>query len=441
MLQKVYINMSWFKKSITVLLIALIAQIQSPYELIAFEESRAKAERYYIEQGIRYYDPLSKEGCASSGFNTFEGELPEKTLKFIDNFRVKEKVEKQLQYYKAAEEAENIPWQIMAAIHFREGGLKESVSMTNGQERRSYNYTNIDNITIYSDKTKDAIASAKHVKENAKSYYNVDISRDMSFADVANTFLAYNRGKMYINNGVTYEQSPYVMNYLTDSHIAMKWIKADVYYTPTKKVPGADPRKIGKPDLNVGAMAIYQYLGGSVNGEAGESSTDCSQNGVVGDKIFPLKGTQRSAVTTPGMFKNNTTDQAGHPYNAFDIFSDPKTPVIAWQKGRVVRIGRDKCPGRLVGIYNEESNTVASYLHLAFNEKVTTGDEVDLGQVIGEVGAKRNACYTPPHLHFDVTSGKKRPGCKREACPPQNKAKFIDVGPDLYTLFNALPSS
>lgn len=172
----------------------------------------------------------------------------------------------------------------------------------------------------------------------------------------------------------------------------------------------------------------------------GVVSTTCVPSGsaaIVGEYAFPLI-TTKSAIHNRGMFANNTADQGGHPYIAYDILVDPGTPVAAFLSGTVTKISEDKCPGRLISVFNRESNLTISYLHLSFSGHVDLGEEVVVGQPLGVVGSAANGCGIP-HLHIDAARGDTRPRCARENCPPQNQALFVDIGPELYETYQVLP--
>ncbi len=195
-------------------------------------------------------------------------------------------------------------------------------------------------------------------------------------------------------------------------------------------IPNLDQRKANAQ------TALSNYSAGTVSVAA--SSFCGGSAAIVGDKAFPLV-VNKSGIEGNGIFSNGTTDKAGHPYTAYDILVPEGTPVVAFTSGTVTHLGEDKCPGRLVGIYNETSSAVVSYLHLDFNNlAIGEGDVVAVGSPIGLVGPASAGCGVE-HLHIDAAQGTTRPGCKRENCPAENASKFIDIGPDLFTTFQALP--
>jgi len=191
------------------------------------------------------------------------------------------------------------------------------------------------------------------------------------------------------------------------------------------------------------AYENYQKLAGTTeptnNEDTDPATTDCTQAGIVGDVAFPLLGSKK-VVKNPSMFKNGTASRGGHPYIAFDILANTGTPVIAFMSGVVTRMSHDKCGGRLIGVYNKESGIVISYLHTAPEPGIKEGAQIKLAQQIATVGNKTIGCGTP-HLHIDGFRGKMRAACKREGCSPENAAKFVDIGPQLYKTFQELPDN
>lgn len=158
---------------------------------------------------------------------------------------------------------------------------------------------------------------------------------------------------------------------------------------------------------------------------------------IVGGKKFPLD-TTKAGILNRNIFRNNTTDRAGHPYIAFDILAAPGTKVVAFTAGRVKSVSTDRCPGRMISVFDDTSDITTSYLHLEMNGNVPVNTIVQPGDFIGTVGVAARGCGTP-HLHIDAVNGPVRVGCSRLRCPPANARLFIDLGPDLFTTFQTLP--
>lgn len=178
--------------------------------------------------------------------------------------------------------------------------------------------------------------------------------------------------------------------------------------------------------------------GGAPQAGANGICNGAANLGYAGANVFPLR-TNKGSIQNRNIFNNNTTNTAEHPYTAYDILVPTGTEVVAFAAGRVTNIGEDVCGGRLIGIYDEANNVVVSYLHLSKTAPhVQVGDVVQPGQRVGEIGTTAEGC-TVPHLHIDVASGDSRPGCRRGNCPTANASKFIDIGPQLFQGFQALP--
>ncbi len=442
--------------SLLLIVILLSSSIASVVSALSNDPSTSLDEQFYKDNDIFYYDPRATCSTSTSTSDTtsvsvnVSGDLPAETLSRLKSGNVLAKVQANMLRYAAAQSATGLPWQILAALHYREGGLNPTSSIADGEPLK--NGLSVDGVRMSSDPNQDAILAAQHFIGNVKGVYGVNIKTDQSLDAIANGFLAYNRGSMYKSAGATWQQSPYVANYLDDQHIGMSWIHADSYFG-SKKLNNVE----GKKDGNVGALAVYKYLGGKMNGNtsasatlsnisessacSGVESTGGSGGGsasIVGDTAFPLKGT-KAVVTNPGMFANGTASRSGHPYIAFDILSTSGTPVVAFMSGTVVSVGNDKCGGRAIEVYNKENNKTITYMHMNTSSMVTKGQQLNLGQQVGVVGSAANGCGTV-HLHIDAVQGSSRPFCKRENCPVANQQFFRDIGPQLFNTFQALPN-
>lgn len=154
---------------------------------------------------------------------------------------------------------------------------------------------------------------------------------------------------------------------------------------------------------------------------------------------FPLSGT-KSVVKNPDIFNNNTTSRGGHPYTAYDIYATAGTNVVAFTDGVVRQLSTDKCGSAFIGIYNEKADVILSYMHLNSTINVKVGDTVAPGDRIGTVASvKEYPCVNVDHLHIDAEAGNVRDACSRESCSAEVKAKFRDIGKDLFTTYQALP--
>ncbi|MBR0482967.1 C39 family peptidase [Candidatus Saccharibacteria bacterium] len=239
----------------------------------------------FAANNIMFYNPDEcKDGATqSSGSITIDrSSLPEETIKKLENAGVENLAQQNLAAYKKGAEALNIPWQMLAALHFREAGMNPSRSMSNGAGLGTGR--NVDGLVVGNTLEEDAVKAARHFVEMAKSVYGIELSANSSPEDVAQAFLAYNRGAMYKNAGATYDQSPYVMNGVDESHMNMHWIHADSY-SGSRKLNNIE----GSLDQNPGAMAVYAYLGGNAGGNATTTNSAKANQGsnvtIIGDDV------------------------------------------------------------------------------------------------------------------------------------------------------------
>jgi hypothetical protein len=202
---------------------------------------------------------------------------------------------------------------------------------------------------------------------------------------------------------------------------------------------------------SAGQQVLELYGGGAVPDPSKLTATEgCNSTGATGQAAgfvgFPLQTTKARMTELNGrQFNNGTMGRGGHPYAAFDIMADPDTPVVSILPGKVVSISEDKCPGRLVSIFDEAKGVTVSYLHLSISKTlVKKGDVVTAGQIIGYVGQNNEGCGSA-HLHIDVAAGDSRPGCRRENCPAANQAIFeegeamLGLGKGLFDTYEKLP--
>lgn len=181
----------------------------------------------------------------------------------------------------------------------------------------------------------------------------------------------------------------------------------------------------------------------------GSQDSGFSNYVVSGDFTWPIVQSQENATSNLGSCLkqgSETICHAGHPYLAHDLFATEGTPVVATAKGVVISAKTGTCGhghGRAfsVQVYDEEQNITHFYQHLRADpadQKVATGDVVEPGTQLGVIGPTGAACDTPPHLHYDVVTGRGRPPCSRKSCTASNKARFTDVSRQLYEAWNAL---
>ncbi|MDD5551565.1 MAG: M15 family metallopeptidase [Candidatus Pacebacteria bacterium] len=170
---------------------------------------------------------------------------------------IKAKIEQNKPIYQEAAKQVGIPWQMLAAVHFREGGCSPEKSPVSGEKLGT---KNPDNGTVYTTLEEATLAAANFLKNKAKSVYKMELNENPNDDAIGYAFLAYNRGYMYRDgldkNGnscpgqpknTPYDKSPYVVNLLDGQHQNMTW-------------NGCIDSGMTHADSNIGAMTIYKLL-------------------------------------------------------------------------------------------------------------------------------------------------------------------------------------
>ena len=240
---------------------------------------------YAQNNGIQFFNRNAADLCsASSGNLNSLGELPTETLAQIKSANIDGLLAKTKDRYVYAQQQTGVPWQVLAAIHYRESGMNPNLSMADGEKLGDY--TSVDGAQISSDANKDAALAAEHFVALAKSSYNVNMkdTANITAESLGKGFLAYNRGVMYENYNkqtgmsLTYLDSTYVMNGFDETHMNMVWTAADSF--------GGVNSLAGKKDGNLGALTIYNYLvgsSGSVSSSDATSAGGCNSTAVASD--------------------------------------------------------------------------------------------------------------------------------------------------------------
>jgi lipoprotein NlpD len=122
-------------------------------------------------------------------------------------------------------------------------------------------------------------------------------------------------------------------------------------------------------------------------GSAGQRAGDL-------DLIWPVRGKLSSRFG----WRN------GRSHDGIDIPAKSGTPIIAAAAGRVIHSGRGLGDYGRVVIVKHEGYYSTVYAHNRRN-RVSKGDFVERGEVIGEVGSSGNASGS--HVHFEVRRNRK----------------------------------
>ncbi len=116
------------------------------------------------------------------------------------------------------------------------------------------------------------------------------------------------------------------------------------------------------------------------------------------DVVFPIASDYKFVDT---FLAPRWTGSTPRRHQGTDVFAPRGTPLLAMERGLVVRIGEISLGGKRLWLISE-SGTQYYYAHLDEFADVTEGQFVEAGTVVGYVGTTGNAQTTPPHLHIQV---------------------------------------
>ncbi len=116
------------------------------------------------------------------------------------------------------------------------------------------------------------------------------------------------------------------------------------------------------------------------------------------DVVFPIASDYQFVDT---FLAPRWTGSTPRRHQGTDVFAPRGTPLLAMERGLLVRIGEISLGGKRLWLIGE-SGTQYYYAHLDDFADVTEGQFVEAGTVVGYVGTTGNAQATPPHLHIQV---------------------------------------
>jgi len=328
-------------------------------------------------------------------------------------------IEKNRAIYQKAAKAEGINWEMLAAIHYREGSNNPNQSLMSGEKIGT---KNPDTGKIYHTLEESAIAAARSLKSRVSSLTTSSSNETIKLA-----FLGHNRGNMYKLGGCTPDQSPYVMNQFDAAHINMRWPDNACEIIPaTRNRPARATSVKGKIEKNrLGAFTVYSILRGAITG-----ATTCTEkvsapitNGKTALPINPsaILGYNNSlhdcSISNPGSCNSGGhrvilgslstlgTSMPKRIGEGVDLRAKGGTPVYAPFDGKVVYASTRSALGETGGyiaIQSTDGKNAAVLAHIV--DYPTRGTTVTAGQQVGKLKTYNGAFG--PHLHFELWTNK-----------------------------------
>ena len=155
-----------------------------------------------------------------------------------------------------------------------------------------------------------------------------------------------------------------------------------------------------RADLDAARLALEKADATLLSGKAQLVSSQTGGLLVTGGLSFPVAGPHNFTDTfgAPRM----TGTAFAHFHEGTDVFAPTGTPLVAIERGVLIRVGSDVLGGTKLWLVGA-TGTRYYYAHLsAFAPGVADGKPVQAGEVIGFVGSTGNAQGTSPHVHFEV---------------------------------------
>jgi len=119
-------------------------------------------------------------------------------------------------------------------------------------------------------------------------------------------------------------------------------------------------------------------------------------------KTMPLTGDIINPYSNGELVKSETLD-VWKTHDGADIAAPSGTAVAACMKGTVKEVNNDALWGVCV-IIDHGDGVIGHYYGLAETLNVKAGQEVSMGEIIGQVGETAEIeCKLDPHLHFGIT--------------------------------------
>jgi murein DD-endopeptidase MepM/ murein hydrolase activator NlpD len=115
------------------------------------------------------------------------------------------------------------------------------------------------------------------------------------------------------------------------------------------------------------------------------------------------------------------SDRGGRMHEGQDMFAPPGTPLVAMFDSKVVEEGNGGGRGNYVALWSPSAKRTFVYLHMQSPAHVKTGEKVEAGQRVGELGCT-GSCFGD-HLHLEARSGKGANGAPNDPMPYLSRAK------------------
>lgn len=198
-------------KSFVILLFSIVLILPTNHTLaVELLNPKDEAEMdFYDDNNILFYD---KDGNLNSEYLFIIGEenLPDETIKQLESEPYKSRLQSNLKIYQSLASEYNIPWQAVAALHYREGDMDPKKSILDGSDLNSED-----------DLIKSGKLALNKLKSSAKSVYDINISNINNIENWSKSFIAFKYGDSYKKQNLPYYESSYAINGIDKNNYQM----------------------------------------------------------------------------------------------------------------------------------------------------------------------------------------------------------------------------
>ena len=120
-------------------------------------------------------------------------------------------------------------------------------------------------------------------------------------------------------------------------------------------------------------------------------------------------------------------DGKGKPHKGIDIPAKYGDPVYAAASGKVIEVRENKKGYGLLVVIDHQDGTSTMYAHLSV-QGVKYGQDVKIGQVIGNVGTSGNGDNKGEHLHFEAMKTPPNSKVLASSMPRFDPTVWIEAG-------------
>jgi murein DD-endopeptidase MepM/ murein hydrolase activator NlpD len=178
---------------------------------------------------------------------------------------------------------------------------------------------------------------------------------------------------------------------LVDTALTWRLHEFEAAVSPSEPVHDTVEAPVERPGEDGTVPAV-----GTTGAAANEEAVETLRNRVLD---VPVEGVGRREL------HDTFSDARGsnRAHEAIDIMAPRRTPVVAAQDGRIVKLFTSKAGGLTIYQVDPSETFCYYYAHLdGYADGVREGQVVKRGQTIGYVGSTGNASADAPHLHFAI---------------------------------------